>query len=109
MARTLKDILEHADELAAQLEGDPAIVREVPRAEQELRLAAISRAQAERRVAETVMAARRDGISWAKIGKALGTTAQSAQHRYRELVSSSGARKAAPIKPTRPRRSAAKR
>jgi hypothetical protein len=37
-------------------------------------------AQAERRV------------SWARIGKALGTTAQSAQHRYREQVFSSGAR-----------------
>lgn len=105
MARTLKDILDHADELAAQLEGDPTIVREVPRAEQELRLAAISRAQAERRVAETVTAARREGVSWARIGKALGTTAQSAQHRYRELVPS-GPRKAAPIKPTRSRRAA---
>ena len=86
MARTLKEILDHADDLAAQLEGDPTIVREVPRAEQELRLAAIARAQVERRVTATVSAARSEGIFWARIGKALGTTAQSAQHRYRDLV-----------------------
>lgn len=86
MARTLQEILDHADELAAELEADPAIEREVPRPEQELRLAAIARAQAERRVIEAVIAARRDGVSWARIGKALGTTAQSAQHRYRDIV-----------------------
>lgn len=95
MARTLQEILDHADDLAAQLENEPTTVREVPRAEQELRFAAIARAQVERRVTETVAAARREGISWARIGRALGTTAQSAQHRYRDLV---------PARPGAPRR-----
>ena len=84
MPRSLKEILENADELAARFEGDFEGV-EVPIAEHRLRLAALARAQAERKLAEAVVEAREDGVSWSKIGKALGTSTQAAQTRYKDV------------------------
>lgn len=47
-----------------------------------LRRAVIARARSERQVADAVVAARRAGLSWARIGKELGVSAQAAQQRY---------------------------
>lgn len=47
-----------------------------------LRRAVIARARSERQIAEAVTAARHDGMSWARIGKELGVSAQAAQQRY---------------------------
>jgi hypothetical protein len=86
MRRTTQEIIEQADELAARFAAGPDPVAEVPIAEHKLQMAAIARAQAERQVVEAVAGARHDGVSWKKIGKALGTSAQAAQIRYKDVV-----------------------
>ena len=83
MPRTIQEILDHADDLAKKFEDfDPADGTERPVAEYLLQRAALARARTERQIVEAVEAARVDGISWAKIGALLGTSAQAAQQRY---------------------------
>jgi hypothetical protein len=88
MPRTIQEILDHADELAKKFEDfDPADgterpVSERPVSEYLLQRAALARARTERQIVEAVEAARADGLSWAKIGALLGTSAQAAQQRY---------------------------
>ena len=83
MPRTIQEILDHADELAKKFEDfDPAEGTERPVSEYLLQRAALARARTERQIVEAVEAARADGISWAKIGVFLGTSAQAAQQRY---------------------------
>ena len=83
MPRTIQEILDHADELAKKFEdSDPSDGTERPVSEYLLRRAALARARPERPSGEAVEAARVDGISWAKIGALLGTSAQAAQQRY---------------------------
>lgn len=50
----------------------------------ELRRVRYSRVRLEREAIQLVIAARREGDSWHKIGQALGTTAEAARHRYKE-------------------------
>ena len=47
---------------------------------------ALARARSERQIVEAVVAARAAGLSWAKVGEILGTSAQAAQQRYGEMV-----------------------
>jgi len=47
-----------------------------------LRRAAHARTQSERQVADAVAAARSAGVSWARIGQLLGTTAEAARERH---------------------------
>jgi hypothetical protein len=83
MPRSLQDILDHADELARRFEDyQPDPDDEIDVAEYRLRRAALSRARSERQVAEAVVAARRAGVSWKRIGAELGISAQAAQQRY---------------------------
>jgi hypothetical protein len=83
MPRTIQEILDHADELAKKFEDfDPEDGTERPVSEYLLQRAALARARTERQIVEAVEAARVDGISWAKIGALLGTSAQAAQQRY---------------------------
>jgi hypothetical protein len=83
MPRSLQDILDHADELARRFEDyQPDPDDEIDVAEYLLRRAALSRARSERHVAEAVVAARRAGVSWKRIGAELGISAQAAQQRY---------------------------
>ena len=83
MPRTIQEILDHADELAKKFEDfDPADGTERPVSEYLLQRAALARAQTERQIVGAVEAARIDGVSWAKIGALLGTSAQAAQQRY---------------------------
>jgi hypothetical protein len=90
MPRTIQEILDHADELAKRFEGlEPGDANEVPVVEHLLRRAALARARTERQIIEAVEAARADGLSWARIGALLGTSAQAAQQRYAHLAETS--------------------
>lgn len=84
MPRTVKEILEHADQLAERFEGyEPAAEDERdPQAFIGLRDAAASRSEAERSVSAAVKNARAHGYSWQLIGSILGTTGEAARQRY---------------------------
>ncbi len=83
MPRSIQEILDHADELATRFEQlDPAAATDVDVPEYLLRRAVIARARSERQIAEAVITARHAGISWSRIGKELGVSAQAAQQRY---------------------------
>ena len=84
MPRTVQEILDHADELAARFEAyEPASGDERdPAAYVALRDAVVSRSDAERDVVTAVGAARSQGFSWAAIGSLLGTTGEAARQRY---------------------------
>jgi hypothetical protein len=90
MPRSLQEIIEHADELADRFENyEPNDADRVPIAEineRRLRQAAVARANVERQVIAAVTAARADGMSWARIGELLGTSAQATHKRYRVLI-----------------------
>ena len=87
MPRSIQEILDHADELAARLEAyDPEADDERPVEEYLLERAALARARSEQRVVEAVVAARAKGLSWQRIGQILGTSAQAAQQRYGPVV-----------------------
>ncbi len=84
MPRTVKEILEQADELAARFEQhdpDPTNVKDAA-ALRSVRLAFQDRADAERRLAEAVALARVQGHSWAAIGAMVGTSGEAARQRY---------------------------
>jgi hypothetical protein len=88
MPRSLEEIIEHADELAAAFE------RYEPTPEDEgkaaslmaLRLAASRRAEADRSVLACVSEARAQQVSWKVIGSVLGTSGEAARQRYGELI-----------------------
>lgn len=87
MPRSIKEILDQADELAKRFEDyDPGASDERPVEEYLLERAALARARSERQVADAVIAARGADASWQKIGSLLGTSAQAAQQRYGSLV-----------------------
>lgn len=87
MPRSLQEILDHADEMARQLEAyDPAEGDRRPVEEYLLRRAAVARARGERQILEAVVAARAAGVTWMRIGRLLGTSAQAAQQRYGAVV-----------------------
>lgn len=84
MPRTVKDILEHADELAARFENyEPnADDERDPATFAALRDAVLARSVSERAVIDAVDRARDDGYSWAFIGRLLGTSGEAARQRY---------------------------
>ncbi len=87
MPRSIQEILDHADELARRFEEyEPSEADERPVEEYLLQRAALARARSERQIVEAVAAARGAGISWAKIGDLLGTSAQAAQQRYGAVI-----------------------
>ena len=89
MPRSIQDILDHADNLAQRFEDyEPDPADETSVAELLLRRAALARAHTERQTAEAVGEARRAGLSWKRIGKELGISAQGAQQRYGHLAES---------------------
>lgn len=90
MRRSIREILDHADELAQRFEDhEPDATDERPVEEFMLERAALARARSERQVADAVIAARASGASWQRIGSLLGTSAQAAQQRYSALVDAS--------------------
>lgn len=87
MPRSIQEILDHADELARRFEEyEPSEGDERPVEEYQLQRAALARARSERQIVDAVVAARIAGISWARIGGLLGTSAQAAQQRYSAVV-----------------------
>ncbi|MCY3804885.1 MAG: hypothetical protein OXG55_12785 [bacterium] len=89
MPRTIQDILDHADEVAARLEAyEPCAADERPVEEFLLEQAVLERARGEREVADAVGAARVKGVTWQRIGEILGTSPQAAHQRYGRVVES---------------------
>jgi hypothetical protein len=87
MPRSIQEILDHADELARRFEEyEPSEADERPVEEYLLQRAAVARARSERQIVDAVVAARNAGISWARIGDLLGTSAQAAHQRYGAVV-----------------------
>ena len=87
MPRSIQEILDQADELARRFEEyEPSDGDERPVEEYLLSRAALARARSERQIVDAVVAARSAGISWARIGELLGTSAQAAQQRYSAVV-----------------------
>lgn len=82
MPRTVQEILDQADELAARFEmSAPAGLKDAAPLHA-VRLAFQARADAERRLALAVSIARADGHSWAAIGAMVGTSGEAARQRY---------------------------
>ncbi len=84
MPRTVDEILQHAEELAARFEAyEPADSDELDAAAVALlRKAVQERSSAERHVVEAVQAARQAGMSWASVGMFVGTSGEAARQRY---------------------------
>ena len=88
MPRSLEEILAQADELADAFEAyDPEPGDEGKASSLvALRLVAVRRAEADREVLDAVTAAREHQVSWATIGRLLGTSGEAARQRYGDLV-----------------------
>ena len=87
MPRSIQDILDHADELAARFENyEPDPADERPVEEYLLERAALARARSERQIVDAITAARTKGVSWTRIGELLGTSAQAAHQRYGNVI-----------------------
>lgn len=84
MPRSLKDILEHADELADRFERHDPDAAELRNADalRALRQAALQRARSESELADAVSLARTGGHSWSVIGAMLGTSGEAVRQRY---------------------------
>lgn len=88
MPRTVDEILQHADQLAARFEDyepDPADELD-PGAVALLRAAIRARSDAERHLLDAVRAARDAGMSWSAIGLFVGTSGEAARQRYGNKV-----------------------
>lgn len=88
MPRSVDEILQHADELAARFESyepDPADELD-PDAVLALRDAVQERSEAERHILGAVRKAREAGMSWSAIGGFVGTTGEAARQRYASKV-----------------------
>ncbi len=84
MPRSVKEIIEQADELAKRFESfepDPAD-RARARSLAAVHRAALARATSEAALSKAVGKARADGHSWAAIGDLLGTSGEAARQRY---------------------------
>lgn len=86
MPRSIQEILDHADEVAKRFEEYEPVPGDERPVEYVLQRAALARARSERQIVEAVTEARADGVSWQRIGELLGTSAQAAQQRYRDLI-----------------------
>ena len=88
MPRTVDEIMQHADELAARFESyepDPADELDAG-AVALLRAAIAERSEAERHLIEAVRKAREAGMSWSVIGTFVGTSGEAARQRYSSKV-----------------------
>lgn len=88
LPRTVEEILQHADELAARFESyepNPADSLDAG-AVALLRAAVAERSEAERHLIEAVRKARESGMPWSAIGSFVGTTGEAARQRYANKV-----------------------
>lgn len=84
MPRSLKEILDQADDLASrfeEFEPDP-VDQSGAQALAGLHRAVQRRAEAEVAIVAAVNAARDAGLSWDSIGRRLGTSGEAARQRY---------------------------
>lgn len=88
MPRSVDEILQHADELAARFEDyEPSDDDELDAgAVAALRRAVQERSDAERHMIEAIRIARESGMSWSAIGLFVGTTGEAARQRYADKV-----------------------
>lgn len=83
MPRSIQEIIDHAEELAQRFEDlEPDEATEIPVEEYLLQRAVVSRARGEQQLLDAVAQARLKGLSWQRIGRIIGTSAQAAQQRY---------------------------
>lgn len=84
MPRTIDEIINHAEELAARFEDHEPDTNDIRDASalRDLRHAFLARAEAEQLVIEAVVEARANGHSWASIGAMLGTSGEAARQRF---------------------------
>ncbi|HUP15934.1 MAG TPA: hypothetical protein VM848_07795 [Acidimicrobiia bacterium] len=84
MPRTIDEIINQAEELAARFEDHEPGANDVKDASalRELRQAFLARAEAEQRVTDAVEKARGDGHSWTSIGAMIGTSGEAARQRF---------------------------
>jgi hypothetical protein len=84
MPRSVDEILQHADELAARFENyEPNPSDELDAGAVALLRAAIQeRSQAERHLIDAIRGARDSGMSWSAIGTFVGTSGEAARQRY---------------------------
>ena len=84
MPRSVKEIIEQAEELARRFEEFEPNPQDRARARSlaAVHRAALARAKTEATVAEAVARARADGHSWSAIGTVLGTSGEAARQRY---------------------------
>ena len=88
MPRTVDEILQHADELAARFESyEPNPADELDTgAVALLRAAVAERSQAERHLIDAIRKARQAGMPWSAIGTFVGTSGEAARQRYANKV-----------------------
>ena len=88
MPRSVDEILQHADELAARFEdNEPSDADEIDsEAVTPLRNAVRERSDAERHMIDAIRIARESGMSWSAIGLFVGTTGEAARQRYSDKV-----------------------
>lgn len=88
MPRTVDEILQHADELAARFENyEPNPADELdPGAVTLLRAAVAERSEAERHLIDAIRKAREAGLPWSAIGSFVGTSGEAARQRYARRV-----------------------
>ena len=82
--RSVDEILQHADELAARFENyepDPSHELDAG-AVALLRSAILERSQAERHLIDAIRTARETGMSWSAIGSLVGTSGEAVRQRY---------------------------
>jgi len=88
MPRSVEEILQHADELAARFENyepDPSDELD-PAAVTALRAAVRERSEAERHLIKAVRQARAARLSWSAIGALVGTSGEAVRQRYADKV-----------------------
>ena len=88
MPRTVDEILQHADQLAARFESyEPNPADELDAgAVALLRAAVVERSQAERHLIDAIRKAREAGMPWSAIGTFVGTSGEAARQRYANKV-----------------------
>ena len=88
MPRSVDEILQHADELAARFEDyEPSDADELDsEAVAGLRRAVQDRSDAERHMIDAIRTARESGMSWSAIGLFVGTTGEAVRQRYSDKV-----------------------
>ncbi|CAN5815588.1 hypothetical protein BH20ACT4_BH20ACT4_14860 [soil metagenome] len=81
MPRSLQNIIDHADELAARAEELEPNGDGHPEAVARLRHAVVQGAEAERELTSAIRAAREDDMSWAAIGVVVGMSGEAVRKR----------------------------